>query len=93
MHMYDRVQCVSLAFIINLFVQEHNLQAFIDPAFIFCSGNTNPTYFSGMMDMCAAIGLQIKSNNLHDTHLFDVRWEQINLCSYQIWYLESFFPR
>src|SRR5579863_9729174 len=73
----------------SLIVDQRNFQAFVDLAFVLCFDNANATDFFSMVDVRAAVGLQVQPDNFHNSYFFHIRRQHIDFGAYQVWYGES----
>ena len=61
------------------------MQAFINSALIFSTGDLDAAHLFRMINMCPAVGLQVQSDDLHNAHLVDLWRQQVDLCAHQVW--------
>src|SRR5258707_13928240 len=77
----------------NKLIDEFDFQAFINFAFVLCSNNLDTANLFGMSHMCAAVGLEVQPNYLHNANLLHFGRQQINLGANPVRDRESLLTR
>src|SRR6266852_5282771 len=78
---------------ISSLVREPDFQAFIDFTLVLCFDDSDAADFFGVVHMRSPVGLQVKSYNFYNTHLFDLRRKQVNLGTNQVGYGKRLLAR